>query len=251
MAVRELEPAMEELAACLRVEWAGPWDQDIRGWPIRYTLTRGGEPHLELLQGPPGSPWDARDGSRLDHVAYSAPDVAAESERLTAAGLGLEVDGLARGATFTYHRGARSGVRVETLPQRTPAEGPGNPLHHVGVFVPELEPAMAELKALGLGWREPVEVDALGETLRVVFSRQGRPYFELLEGAFASVDQPRLDHIAYLAPDEAAERKRLVGLGLTLELADEQLGRRRVSYLHAPASGLRVELIDPAALRAA
>ena len=115
--VNDLEAAQEELAVALGLDWGEPVERELGGWSLRVVYAKQGPPYLELIEGPAGSPWEAVDGPRLDHLGYwtDGLEVDSERERLARAGLPLEYDGTQAGGIFAYHRGRRSGVRVELL----------------------------------------------------------------------------------------------------------------------------------------
>ncbi len=113
--VQDLEGARTELAEALGVSWSDIVERRIAEWTIRVCFATEGPPYLELIEGPPGSPWDATAGSRIDHIGYWADDLEAGKRRLDEAGLALEVDGSSYGGVFTYHRGRTSGLRVELI----------------------------------------------------------------------------------------------------------------------------------------
>jgi hypothetical protein len=113
--VEDLEAAREELGNALGLEWSDIVVREIDEWTIRVCFAKQGPPYLELIEGPAGSPWEATGGSRIDHIGYWADDLESSKHRLDAAGLALEVDGAAYGGVFTYHRGRKSGLRVELI----------------------------------------------------------------------------------------------------------------------------------------
>ena len=115
MLVQDIEASRAELAEGLGVTWSSIVERQVGDWKIRVCFVKEGPPYLELIEGPPGSPWDATAGSRIDHIGYWVDDLAAGKRRLADAGLALEVDGSAYGGVFTYHRGRASGLRVELL----------------------------------------------------------------------------------------------------------------------------------------
>ena len=83
--VIDLEAAMEELGTDLGVTWcpgpgAGPAALDARGGaittrPLRFTYSAEGPLHLELLQGQPGTIWDAGAGAGLHHTGVWTDDI--------------------------------------------------------------------------------------------------------------------------------------------------------------------------------
>jgi hypothetical protein len=118
----------------------------------------------------------------------------------------------------------------------------------VGVVVGDLEAAMDEMgRALGLTWGEVKVRDELGPPLRVVFSDQGPPYFELIEGPPGShwdgSAGSRLDHLAYWTDDLADERERLESEGLPVVVDGEAHGLP-VNYHELRQSGFRIEMFD-------
>jgi hypothetical protein len=111
IAVDDLEAAMAELGSALGVSWRGPEERDVGDGRIRVAFADSGPPYLELIEGPPGSIWDAAHGTHLHHLGYWSDDLAADAARLEAGGVGLELDlGHAR-----YHRSARSPIRIELI----------------------------------------------------------------------------------------------------------------------------------------
>jgi hypothetical protein len=116
--VTRLEDAMEELGGALGVGWSGPVDRQVREWVLRIAFARTPPPYVELIEGPPGSVWDAAASPRIHHLGYWSEDMDADSARLEAAGIPLELDvGHAR-----YHRGERSGTRIELIDMAYRAE---------------------------------------------------------------------------------------------------------------------------------
>jgi hypothetical protein len=111
IAVQNIEQAMEELAVALGVEWIGPDVREFESSNVRIAFARTGPPYLELLEGSPGSIWDAPEGPFIHHLGYWSDDLKADAARLEAGGVHLELDlGFAR-----YHRGTSSGVRIELI----------------------------------------------------------------------------------------------------------------------------------------
>ena len=99
-------------------------------------------------------------------------------------------------------------------------------LYHMGIVVPELGPAMSEMsEQLGLTWAPPrafpVNIHEEGELraydVLATYSREGPPYFELIEAIGESVWSPAmaggLHHIG-VAADPLAEIARLEEAGL-------------------------------------
>ena len=102
--VPDLGAAMAGLGAGLGITWAEVVERDQPVWtpgegaytiPLRFTYSREGPQHVELLQGAPGSLWDGDDRPGVHHVGAWVDDVAAETGRLVAAGWTLEMAGRA------------------------------------------------------------------------------------------------------------------------------------------------------------
>lgn len=98
--VPDLEKAMAELGDGLGITWAGVIEREQSAWtpalgyfttPLRFTYSCEGPQHVELLQGAPGSLWDGNDSPGVHHHGVWVDDVAAETERLLAAGWSLEM----------------------------------------------------------------------------------------------------------------------------------------------------------------
>ena len=133
--------------------------------------------------------------------------------------------------------------------------------YHHGVRVLDLETAMAEIgESLGVTWCEPqqreqrVWLPDAGETtvpLRFTYSAEGPLHIELLDGAPGSIwdgrAQPGLHHIGVWCDDVAAETRRLVERGWTVELGQRgpDDGYGVFTYVQPP-SGLVVELVASA-----
>lgn len=110
--VPALEAAMDEFGAGLGVELLGPQERDLGDCVLRIAFARTPPPYVELIEGPPGSLWHAPGGAHMHHLGYWSEDMDADSARLEAAGMALELDlGYAR-----YHRPAvAAGARVELI----------------------------------------------------------------------------------------------------------------------------------------
>lgn len=131
------------------------------------------------------------------------------------------------------------------------------PYVHIGVIVPDLEAAIAEYERLGLRFMEPrvVHVDRLVEgsreseiDLRIAFSLEGPPHYELLEASGDGIYGPQhvgeLHHVCVLDADPAKRSEELVAAGLRPAGAQYRTdGSMIVSYLEG-LRGVRVELLD-------
>jgi catechol 2,3-dioxygenase-like lactoylglutathione lyase family enzyme len=132
--------------------------------------------------------------------------------------------------------------------------------YHVGVRVPDLEAAMAELgPALGLTWAQVVERDqpvwtpadgAYTIPLRFTYSCEDPQHVELLQGATGSLwdgaDLPGLHHVGVWVDGVAVETERLIADGRTLEMAQRapDAGYGAMTYARSPAGFL----LEPASV---
>jgi methylmalonyl-CoA/ethylmalonyl-CoA epimerase len=127
IAVADVRAACERLGSALGLRWAPISEQivearagdEVTSTPVLLTWSVQGPPHVELIQGPPGSVWSPEAGV-LHHLGFWADDVAASSAELAKAGLALEIAGPGEGgraAGFAYHLDPR-GLRVEVLDRR-------------------------------------------------------------------------------------------------------------------------------------
>jgi len=258
LVVDDLEAAAAELGSVLGLEFEEPIAQSPGGNDIRVTLSRTGLPYFELIEGAAAGPWDGHTGSRLDHLAYFADDLAAERERLVAEGFPVIIDGAAMGIAGTYHLLPRTNVRIQPvdgtarprLQERWGLEnldGPWLPASpwQLGFMVDDQDAARDELsRALGLEW-SPVKARGRDGTLKVCMSLgDAPPYFELVDAGpssdFTWRPAPRFDHLAYWAEDLEAESARLTDIGAPLV----QVARPgELLFHHAPKSGVRLELM--------
>lgn len=122
---------------------------------------------------------------------------------------------------------------------------------HVGIVVPDLEAAKAELSAaLDVRWHATHESHYGDWVITVTHTEQpGPPWLELITGNSGSpwdaAGGARMDHIGYWSGDLPADRGKLECGGFTVEHDGTALGGRWI-YLRSPATGLRVELLDVA-----
>jgi catechol 2,3-dioxygenase-like lactoylglutathione lyase family enzyme len=113
--VEDLEAAMAEFAATLGLEFNEPHESTYGDSHIHVCYSLQGPPSVELIQGEPGSMWSTSDGSRADHVGYFVDDLEATRARLEDAGMPVDIDGMAFGGRFTYHRMRHTGMRIELI----------------------------------------------------------------------------------------------------------------------------------------
>ncbi|WP_428950326.1 VOC family protein [Streptomyces sp. cg35] len=114
-AVPDIEPAMRDLQRAAGVTWSDPVSDRLGAWDYRIAFTQGGPPFIELIEGAPGSPWDAAAGPRFDHLGFWSSDVDRGSRRLTDAGFPVDFSGCPYGRPFAYHRMDSIGARVELV----------------------------------------------------------------------------------------------------------------------------------------
>jgi catechol 2,3-dioxygenase-like lactoylglutathione lyase family enzyme len=134
----------------------------------------------------------------------------------------------------------------------------GSSYVHLGIMVRELEPAIARFEQLGLTFMEPrsVHVDRLVENgreteldLRIAFSLEGPPHWELLEAVGDGIYGPQhvggIHHVAVLHPDPEGRLRELERDGFRLTAAQYRPdGSMIVGYLDpADLDGARIELI--------
>jgi Glyoxalase/Bleomycin resistance protein/Dioxygenase superfamily len=113
--VPNLERAMEELGTVLGATWTEIAERPLGEWTVRVAFATDGPPFIELVEGPPGSPWEAAGGARLHHLAWWIDDLARERERLASSGFAPEFDGRSIGALFDYYAAPESGLRIELV----------------------------------------------------------------------------------------------------------------------------------------
>ncbi len=127
---------------------------------------------------------------------------------------------------------------------------------HVGIRVPDIDAAMAELSdGLGLTWAKKMDREqhlwtpeggAVTTRLLFTYSCEGPQHLELLQGEPGSIwdgdDRTGAHHVGVWVDDVAAETERLVGLGWTLEAAGKppEDGYGSMTYVRSP-QGLLVE----------
>lgn len=129
-------------------------------------------------------------------------------------------------------------------------------LYHVGMVVPDIEETMEELgRSLGVTWPEPQRRrrrfrsgdDRFEAELRFVYSFEGPPYLELIEGVPGTPWDPRgsgsIHHVGVWVDDLEGAAGDLVAAGAPIELTYDTPTLQSFTY-HVTAAGLRVELVD-------
>jgi Glyoxalase/Bleomycin resistance protein/Dioxygenase superfamily len=128
IAVPDLDAAMEELSRTVGLSWGEAREAEYPDGPIRFTYSVDGPPHIELVQGSPGSPWDAADGARFDHIGFWSSSLDDDKRELHDRGMPIEVDGEELGnPIFSYHRSEISGLRVELVTEEMRPHVRGGP----------------------------------------------------------------------------------------------------------------------------
>lgn len=135
-------------------------------------------------------------------------------------------------------------------------------LYHMGLVVPDLAAAMAQLsEQLGLMWapvREfPVRVVEGGRppvelSVPATYSQQGPPYFELIQatgqGLWSTAYAGQLHHLGLFVDDVAAEVQRLEAIGFVTEMVGVQPDGSFGGPVYLRNSlGVRIELGGPQA----
>jgi Glyoxalase/Bleomycin resistance protein/Dioxygenase superfamily len=95
----DLAASMEQLATSLGISWTTPGSggglfHSVDGRPQPQpvsSISREGPIHFDLIQGEPGTIWEATGGPRLHHFAYWTDDLIGDIERLAKDGWRLEL----------------------------------------------------------------------------------------------------------------------------------------------------------------
>lgn len=120
--------------------------------------------------------------------------------------------------------------------------------YHVCFAVPDLEQAMRDLEhAAGVEWSEPLS-DRIGDwDFRIVFTKGGAPFIELIE---ANAGSPwdasggaRFDHLGFWSSDVERGSARLAAHELPEDFSGCPYGRP-FAYHRVDSIGARVELVD-------
>ncbi len=126
--VPEIEAGMEEIAKRFGASWPRPpgaanvrvrTKAGVQVMQSRFAYTAEGPPYIELIEGVPGTVWEAGEGSRIHHLGAFVDDLDAEIERLTAEGADLEmasVDEAGERVLGVTYMNSDLGVRLDLLP---------------------------------------------------------------------------------------------------------------------------------------
>ncbi|GAA4530431.1 VOC family protein [Amycolatopsis samaneae] len=112
--VPDLEKAMRDFTTATGTSWRPVRDGRLGDWDYRIVFSEG-PPHLELIEGPPGSPWDCGGAARFDHLGWWTRSIEDASARLAASGFPAEFDACPYGRPFAYHRVDSIGARIELV----------------------------------------------------------------------------------------------------------------------------------------
>lgn len=114
--VPDIERTMRDLTGAVGTEWNEVRESTLGDWDYRIVFSRHGPLYTELIDGPPGSPWDSSAGARCDHLGFWAGAIDACAQHLVAAGFPLDFDARPHGRPFTYHRMPGDiGLRLELV----------------------------------------------------------------------------------------------------------------------------------------
>jgi len=113
-AVDDIEAAMADLTAVAGTEWGQIRSDTLGEWSYHIVLSRD-TPHIELIQGSPGSPWAGDVGSHFHHLGWWTHSLIDTADRLNEAGLPTTFDGCPIGRRFAYHRMDSIGGHVEIV----------------------------------------------------------------------------------------------------------------------------------------
>jgi catechol 2,3-dioxygenase-like lactoylglutathione lyase family enzyme len=174
-------------------------------------LLRRGSQRVLVTAGEP----DGRHG-RIDHLAMSAPDVAAAMNACLARGGRLSeatpdepleiAEFWGTGVTYVFLDGPE-GAKVELIAPRPPAEARPWGHDHIGISCADLGPMRAFFLGLGLSERAAVTLERSEGRVDVAFLAWGEDVLEL-----------------YCLPETRADPSRNGGLGFWRRLRAEGLG---------------------------
>jgi hypothetical protein len=128
IAVAHLDVTMQQLSELLGVRWAASQRRDFRvrtreaeidaAFRFTYSTPASGAALIELIEGPPGTPWWPGEGisAAFHHLGFWDADIESTVARLDAGGAPLEAtvvdeDSLRR---FAYHQPS-AGPRIELV----------------------------------------------------------------------------------------------------------------------------------------
>lgn len=112
-AVQDIDAAMSDLAATVGARWREPRTGTLGEWTYRIAFSIDA-PYFELIEGPPGSPWDSTTGPRFHHLGFWSDDMDLDRSDLDGVGTML-FDACPLGRPFSYHRIDSIGASVELV----------------------------------------------------------------------------------------------------------------------------------------
>jgi hypothetical protein len=95
-------------------EWSSVRASVLGDWDYRIVFSKT-IPYIELIEGPPDSPWDCREGARFDHLGWWSNSIEVTSRRWVEQGLPKGFDACMFGRAFAYHEVSSIGSRFEVV----------------------------------------------------------------------------------------------------------------------------------------
>jgi catechol 2,3-dioxygenase-like lactoylglutathione lyase family enzyme len=98
--VPNIAMAIDELSESLGLEFCPVQEREQNVWlpgvgatsiPLKFTYSKQGPQHVELLEGPAGSIWDGREQPGLHHIGVWSDDVKGETDYLVSKGWTLRM----------------------------------------------------------------------------------------------------------------------------------------------------------------
>lgn len=133
--VPDIPEAMREFTEATQVKWRGIESRTLGEWDFQIAISTH-FPYVELISGPPGSPWDPSDGPRFDHLGWWSHSVETTARRWSDSGLSISFDACPLGGRFAYFNVPSIGARIEAVdignqakflstwsPEQTPMRG--------------------------------------------------------------------------------------------------------------------------------
>lgn len=112
--VPDITAAMTELAALTGVQWGTPVEAVLDEWPYTIVFSTA-FPHIELISGPPGSPWEVLDGPRFHHLGWWTNSLDTTACRWLTTGASPSYDGRPSGRSFAYFFAPSIGANLEIV----------------------------------------------------------------------------------------------------------------------------------------
>lgn len=125
-----------------------------------------------------------------------------------------------------------------------------NNFYHLCFVVRDVRRATEDLtRTVGVTW-SPIREGQLGSwEYQIVFSVEGPPFFEVIQGPAGSPWDAsagsRFDHIGYWSADVRSDKDRLAARGAPIEFDSCPYGRS-FTYHRLESLGTRIELVDKA-----